>query len=121
MTSRLLLLLRCEPLRPPGLNITLGQPPAGLNELDHVDDLLQRHDRETDTGDDPWPEAVHLVGSCELEGASTVRVGEDVAQERRVHLGTLLDRRRRMIGDRLQKVRGEERAAERQQIEGNEK
>ena len=66
---------------PPSLNIALSQPPAGLDELDHVNDLLQGHDGEAEAGNHPGPKAVHLVGPCKLESAGTVRIGEEVAEE----------------------------------------
>jgi len=66
---------------PPSLNIALSQPPAGLDELDHVNDLLQGHDGEAEAGNHPGPKAVHLVGPGKLESAGTVRIGEEMAKE----------------------------------------
>lgn len=75
----------------PSLHVTLGEPPAGLDKLDDVQDLLDGHDGETNTRDDPRPERVHLVGAGQLEGGGAVRVREELAERRAIKLGSLLD------------------------------
>lgn len=117
-----------QALGPAGADVALGQPAAGLDELDDVDDLLEGHDGEADAGEDPGPEAVHLVGARELERARAVGVGEDLAQQRRVDLGALVQRRRRgrvvVFGHLLlllqQQGGGQQRGGEGEQVERDE-
>lgn len=97
-------------LRPAVGHVTLDQPVAGLHELHHVDDLLERHDGCRDSSDDPRPEAVNLVGPCQLQrpGApgAVVQIGWGC-------LGGA-------IGERLKEGRRERRRGEREEIEADE-
>lgn len=72
-------------------NITFSKPLARLDNLYDIDKLFEEHDREADARDDPRPEAVHLVGACELERGRAVRVGEELTQQRLVDLSPRLD------------------------------
>jgi len=66
----MLLLRSFGSLQPPGLDISLSQPLARLNQLNDIDDLLASHDGETDDSEDPWDGRVHLVGTGQLHGTS---------------------------------------------------
>ena len=64
LASKLLRLLRATaretqplPLRP----VTLSEPFAGLDKLDHVDQLLAEHNRERGDAEDPRNGRVHFV------------------------------------------------------------
>ena len=85
------LLLPRQAGSPPSLHVTLGEPPAGLDELDDVQDLLDGHDGETNARDDPRPERVHLVGAGHFEGSGAVGVREELAERRAIKLSSLLD------------------------------
>lgn len=74
-------------------DVTLGQPLACLDQLHHVDELLGGHDGEADDSQNPGPEAVHLVDAGHFEGRRAIGVDEELAQDRRVDLGALMDRR----------------------------
>jgi hypothetical protein len=41
--------------------------------------LLEQHDWRRDASDDPWPEAIDLVGPGHLEGTGTPRASEEAA------------------------------------------
>lgn len=101
------------------LKVTLGHPLAGINHLDDVDKLLERHDRGRNTGDDPRPEAIDLVRTSQLKSAGTPRAGEQAAG-----LGVRgvsgLGGGWLSIGDRLQKGGGEGGRREGQQVEADE-
>lgn len=119
-TSLSLLSLRLprQTVRLPHRNVALGQPPARLDDLDDVDELLEEHDGETDASNDPRPEAVHLVGARQLERRGAVGARKDLPQQRLVHLCPCLD----VIHDRgLQQGRGECGRGEGEQVERNEK
>lgn len=109
-----------EPLGPPGLHVALGEPAASLDELDDVDALLDGHDGEADARGDPRPEAVHLVGAGQLEGACAVRVGEEVLEQRRINLRALVDRLGCGRGHGLEEGRGEQGRGEGEEVEGDE-
>jgi hypothetical protein len=47
----------------PHLSVTLSQPPARLDQLDDVDELLESHDRGADRAEDPGHGAAHFVGA----------------------------------------------------------
>lgn len=64
-------------LRSSHFNITFGEPFTGLDQLHHIQKLLPGHDRERHPGDDPWPEAVHLVGTSQLHRPGTARGCEE--------------------------------------------
>ena len=64
---------RCSPY----LQIALGQPTAGLDQLDNIYPLLPKHDGEANARNHPGPEGIHLVGSRELERTGTVWVREE--------------------------------------------
>lgn len=79
--------------------------------------MLEEHDGETEAGQDPRPEAVHLVGAGQLECGSAVGAGEELTQECPVDLRAGLD----IIHDRsLQEGRGEGRRGEGEEVEGDE-
>ena len=60
-TRRLPLLFKASLL--PHLPVTLSQPPARLDQLNDVDNLLERHNREADRAENPRHGAIHLVGA----------------------------------------------------------
>lgn len=76
---------------PPQFNIALGQPFARLDELDNVQNILDKHDGSTDARQDPRPGRIHLVGSGHLQRRGTVGVGEQLADDGAVHLRAALD------------------------------
>lgn len=118
-SSRLLALrhLPRQPLRLTHSNIAFGQPLARLHDLDDVDELLEEHDGEADAGQNPRPEAVHLVSAGQLEGGGAVGAGEELAQQSPVNLSSGLD----VIHDRcLQQGRRECRRGEGEKVEGDE-
>ena len=82
--ARLLLRRLRQPQLPPHIAIPLRQPPARLDQLHDIDDLLARHDGERHARDDPRPERVHLVRARELERARRPGVREEGGGDRRV-------------------------------------
>lgn len=113
----LALVLLGQALGLPHSNVSLSQPLARFDDLDHVDELLEEHDGEADTSDDPRPEAVHLVGTRQLERRGAVGAGEDLPQQCLVDLRSRLD----IIYERsLQKSRGECGRGEGEQIQRDE-
>ena len=70
----------CESCSAFGLSsfdIALGQPARRLDQLHDVDELLGGHDRTRHAGNDPRPEAVHLVGARQLERAGAIGTREE--------------------------------------------
>ena len=75
-----------KPLGMASLAIHLGEALAGLDQLDHVDELLERHDGSADAGENPGngrvlqrvaeSAASHTTGLRLPEGKDTV--GDDV-------------------------------------------
>lgn len=104
-----------QPHLPPILQIALGEPPARLDELDHVDDLLGEHDGEAGDGEDPGDGAVDLVGARHLHRSGGPWRGEDLR-------GRRLRRAARLVAARfrLEQRGGEERRAEGEEVEGDE-
>lgn len=101
------------------LEVTFCQHLAGVDQLNHVDILLECHDRGRDDGDDPGNLAVDLVGASQLQGTGTPRAGEETAR-RGVGGVTWLNRRWLRIRERLQEGGGEDRRREGQKVDTNE-
>lgn len=59
-----------------GLKVTLCKHFAGIDKLDHVDNLLEEHHWGRDTSDDPGPEAVNLVGTSHFQSAGAPGTGK---------------------------------------------
>jgi hypothetical protein len=77
----LLSLPRLRLAREPGcascLAVALGQPLAGVDQLEDVEDLLKGHDWEAHAGDNPRYGRVHLVRARQLQSSGAVWVQED--------------------------------------------
>lgn len=102
------------------LNVNLGEPAAGLDELNDIDDVLGKHDGETEAGEDPGDGRVHLVGAGELEGGGAEGVGEELLEQGGVHGGAGLDVGAARLLDRLDEVGREERRGKGEEVEGDE-
>jgi hypothetical protein len=61
----------------PGLDISLGQPLAGIDQLKDVEKLLVGHDRSAHASNGPRHKRVHLVGPRQLQRTGTVRVQQE--------------------------------------------
>lgn len=85
----------------PGLHVALRQPPAGIDQLHHVDKLLEQHDGRRDAGNHPRPVAIDFVGARQLERTGAPGAGEE-AGRRRVRWVPGLGRGRLGVGDGLQ-------------------
>lgn len=101
------------------LEITLRQHLAGIDQLDDVDILLERHDGGRDDGDDPRYLAVNLVRARHLESTGTPRAGEKTAW-RGVGRVAGLGGGWLSVGDRLQEGRRKDRGRERQKVDADE-
>lgn len=66
------LLLR-KALHTSHFEIAFSQPFAGLDQLHHIQKLFPGHDRKRHPGDDPGPEAVHLVCTSQLHRPGATR------------------------------------------------
>ena len=65
-----------------GLHVTLRQPATGVDQLDDIDELLERHDRGRNPGDDPRQEAVNLVRTGQLKSTGTPWASEETRRGR---------------------------------------
>lgn len=81
--------------------------------------MFEQHDRGRDAGDDPWPEAIDLVGAGHLEGTRTPRAREKAAGD---GVGGVsgLHRGRLGAGDGLEERGRKDRRGEREQVEADE-
>ena len=93
--------------------IPLGQPLAGLDQLDDIDPLLEQHDGSAGDGEHPWDSGAHFVGSGHFHGRGAERAGEEERGR-----GLKRGGRGRIAGP-FQR-RGDLRRAEAKEIEGDE-
>lgn len=63
---------------PPSLNIYPCQSFAGLNQLDNINYLLQRHERKANLGNNTRQVSVHFVRPRHLKRCRAIRVWEDL-------------------------------------------
>lgn len=90
------------------LEVTFRQHLTGIDQLNHIDILLERHDRRRNDGDDPGYLAVDLVGTSQLQSTGTPGAGEETARHG-VGGVAWLGRGWLRIGKRLQEGGGEDR------------
>lgn len=102
------------------LDITLRQHLTGIDQLNDVDILLERHHRGRNDSDDPGYLAVNLVRARHLQSAGTPGAGKETAR-RRVGRVTGLGGGWLRIGDRLQESGRQNRRGEREEVDADEK
>lgn len=95
------------------MDIDLGKPPARLDELNNIDELLGKHDGGANGGKDPRDGRVELVSARHFEGACRKRIREELLKDGRVYR---LARGAASGLCALDEVRGEQRGGEGEQI-----
>ena len=108
-----------ETLQPPGLYVLLCKNTAGSEELEDIEELFQRHDKEADTGDDPRSSRVHLVCTNSLQGSRAEGIRENLFEDRGVDLRAGLEASTSVF-DRFDKMRRKNWRRERQKVQSNE-